>query len=198
MPATQTTRHGPTSPLPATFPDRDATAPGQTSRNGTRYPIEHPAVTGKALVVGYGNPLRRDDGVGGEVARAFAKDAAPGVDVLVCYQLTPELAERLATVPLAVFIDAQIGSAPGGIRISRAQHDDTTHGSILVHHMTPEALLGLSMRLYMRVPDAYLVTVTAGSFELGEGLSKPVAAVLPEAVAAVRQLIRDHPPEREA
>lgn len=155
-------------------------------------------MTGKALVVGYGNPLRRDDGVGGEIARAFAKDAVPGVEVLVCHQLTPELAERLATVHLVVFIDAQIGSAPGGIRISRAQHGDTTHGSILVHHMTPVALLGLSMRLYLRAPDAFLVTVAAGSFELGEGLSKPVAAALPAAVAAVWQLIRDHPPERDA
>ena len=33
-------------------------------------------MTANALIVGYGNPLRGDDGVGQAVARAFADEAA--------------------------------------------------------------------------------------------------------------------------
>ena len=63
----------------------------------------------------------------------------------------------------------------------------------LVHHLNPEGLLFLSSSLYGRSPDAFLVAVGAGSLELGEGLSEPVAAALPAVIAAVRQLVLNPP-----
>jgi hypothetical protein len=49
-------------------------------------------------------------------------------------------------------------------------------------------LLHISGKLYGRSPEAFLVTVGASSLALGEGLSAPVAAALPEVVATVRRL----------
>jgi hypothetical protein len=46
----------------------------------------------------------------------------------------------------------------------------------------------MAQRLYGRSPEAYLVTVGAGSFELGEELSPPVARALPEVIVTVRRL----------
>ena len=58
-------------------------------------------MTGKVLVIGYGNSLRGDDGIGPAVAQAFAdEDATECADVIVCHQLTPELAESIAAVDL--------------------------------------------------------------------------------------------------
>ncbi|HEY9173382.1 MAG TPA: hydrogenase maturation protease, partial [Verrucomicrobiae bacterium] len=48
------------------------------------------------LVIGYGNTLRRDDGIGPKVAEAVAELNLPGVRSLACPQLTPELAEPIA------------------------------------------------------------------------------------------------------
>ena len=76
-------------------------------------------MTGNALIVGYGNPLRGDDGVGQAVARAFADEAAiDGVDAVACHQLTPELAERFAAAARVVLIDAAAGPEAGR-RLSR-------------------------------------------------------------------------------
>ena len=56
---------------------------------------------GTVLIVGYGNSLRGDDAIGEVVAQAFTNEAAiDGADVVICLQLTPEFAERLAVVDL--------------------------------------------------------------------------------------------------
>ena len=65
-----------------------AARPGRTRRgHDAGYRHRRRAVTGKALIVGYGNPLRGDDGIGQAVAQAFAHEAAiagaEAVDLLV-------------------------------------------------------------------------------------------------------------------
>ena len=62
-----------------------------------------------ALVIGYGNTLRGDDGIGPAVAEAVAALGLPGVRVIVAHQLTPELAADLADAQLVVFVDAAVG-----------------------------------------------------------------------------------------
>ena len=146
-----------------------------------------------SLIVGFGNSLRGDDAIGEIVAQAFRGEAAiDGANVVICLQLTPELAERLAVVDLVVFIDAAVGTQPGSITITQVQRASALSMG-LVHHLNPQELLFLSSSLYGRSPDAFLVAVGAGSLELGDGLSEPVAAAVPAVIAAVRQLAL-HPP----
>jgi hydrogenase maturation protease len=146
-----------------------------------------------SLIVGYGNSLRGDDAIGEIVAQAFRGEAAiDGANVVNCLQLTPELAEYLAVVDLVVFIDAAAGIQPGRIAITPLRGAPALSMG-LVHHLNPEGLLFLSSSLYGRSPDAFLVAVGAGSLELGEGLSEPVAAALPAVIAAVRQLVLRRP-----
>jgi hydrogenase maturation protease len=150
-------------------------------------------MTGNALIVGYGNPLRGDDGVGQAVARAFADEAAiDGVDAVACHQLTPELAERFAAAARVVLIDAAAGPEAGGVSVVPLRPAPAL-SSTLGHHVEPSQLLSMAQRLYGRSPEAYLVTVGASSLELGEGLSAPVAAALPEVIATVRRLALERP-----
>jgi hypothetical protein len=58
------------------------------------------------LVIGYGNELRGDDGVGPKTAMAVSEWHFPGVKTMVCHQLTPDLAEPIAAAERVVFIDA--------------------------------------------------------------------------------------------
>ncbi len=151
-------------------------------------------MTGNALIVGYGNPLRGDDGVGQAVARAFAEESAiDGVDAVACHQLTPELAERFAAAARVVLIDAAVGHEAGDVSVIPLQPAPAP-SSRLDHHVDPRELLRMAQRLYGRSPEAYLVTVAASSLELGEGLSAPVAAALPEVIATVRRLALKRPP----
>jgi hydrogenase maturation protease len=151
-------------------------------------------MTENALIVGFGNPLRGDDGVGQVVARAFADEAAiVGVDALACHQLTPELAERFAAAARVVLVDVAAGCEAGGISVVPLQPAPAL-ASTLGHHLEPPQLLHMTQVLYGRSPEAYLVTVGAGSLELGEGLSAPVTAALPAVIATVRRLALKRPP----
>jgi hydrogenase maturation protease len=151
-------------------------------------------MTGETLIVGYGNPLRGDDGVGQAVARAFADEGAiDGVDTIVCHQLTPELAERFAAAARVVLVDAAAGGEAGKVSVVALQPAPAP-ASILGHHVEPAQLLHMARALYGRSPEAYLITVGAGSLELGEGLSAQVTAALPKVIATVRRLALQRPP----
>ena len=110
------------------------------------------------------------------------------MDWLACHQLTPELAERIAGIDAVVFVDAAAGQTPGSVAVTELR--SSGQPTALAHTADPPALLGLARALYGHAPHAWLVAIGAGSFELGEGLSEPVAAAVPHAVAVVRGLFR--------
>ncbi len=64
-----------------------------------------------ALVIGYGNDLRCDDGAGRAVADRIEAMALPGVEVRSVQQLAPELALDIACAETVVFVDASIDVA---------------------------------------------------------------------------------------
>jgi hydrogenase maturation protease len=148
-------------------------------------------MTGKALIIGYGNPLRGDDGIGQAAAQALANDATiECADVIGCHQLTPELAECIAAVDLVVFVDAAADIQPGVVVVREVQAASVQSPG-LVHTADPAALLDLTRKLYRRSPEAFLVSVGVSTLELSESLSEAAAAALPEAVAAVRRLVSE-------
>ncbi len=165
-------------------------APGREHDSRLRH--HDPVVSPKALVIGYGNPLRGDDAIGQAAAELLAGTAVlDGAEVIACHQLLPELAERIAGVTLAVFVDAEAGREPGRIVVARVQAAAQLSAD-LIHHVDPAALLFLASRLYGHAPEAHLVAVGAASFDLGAPLSQTVAAALPHVIATVRQLVLDH------
>jgi hydrogenase maturation protease len=148
-------------------------------------------MTGKALIIGYGNPLRGDDGIGQAAAQALANDAALDcAHVIGCHQLTPELADCIAAVDLVVFVDAAADIQPGVV-VVRKIYGTSARWSGLVHTADPAVLLDLARKLYCRSPEAFLVTIGVSTLALGDGLSEAAAAALPEAVAAVRRLVSE-------
>ena len=62
----------------------------------------------ESLVIGYGNTLRGDDGVGQKVAEVIASLGLSGIRALSCHQLTPELADPISEVRMVVFVDATV------------------------------------------------------------------------------------------
>src|ERR1044072_3449496 len=88
------------------------------------------------LVIGYGNELRGDDGVGPRVARAVQQLSLPHVRVLVQHQLTPELAEDISRARAVVFVDAAIDCEVG--RVTDLQSESASN--IMAHANSPKAL----------------------------------------------------------
>ena len=149
-----------------------------------------------ALVVGIGNPLRQDDGLGWQVVEQLSALLGAAVETAACQQLTPELAERISGWPLVVFVDARQGGRPGQVRrrVLQPARDDEAAFS---HQLEPSALLAWSAALYGAAPKAYLVTVDGGAFGYGQALSPAVAAALPEVTRLIAALLAGQPLEAE-
>ncbi len=125
------------------------------------------SAAGALLVIGYGNTLRRDDGVGVYLAEALTARGWSGVEVIACHQLAPELAEPISRAAAVVFADA--GTGLRQVRMQRVR--PLTGGTVFAHECSPGVLLGLAQALFGRRPPGWLLTLPAEDFGLGEGLS---------------------------
>jgi hydrogenase maturation protease len=143
----------------------------------------------RVLIAGYGNPLRGDDGLGGYAAERLREMDLPGAVILSPHQLTPELAEDLSRADLAIFIDARDGGAPGEWRAEDVAPEPARPGAF-THHATPAGLAASAQLLYGHAPETVLFSMSAGSFEYGEGLSPAVEAALPALLDAVAGRVR--------
>lgn len=138
------------------------------------------------LVIGYGNPLRGDDGAGSEAARRVERLGLPGVVVIECHQLLPEHAEVLSRYDRAIFLDAHAGLDGEGIQVSKVfPSEDPQLGS---HASDPASLLALADALYHRHPESTLIALPTRDFDLREGLSPRAEEGVEQAVEHVRTL----------
>jgi hydrogenase maturation protease len=146
------------------------------------------------LIVGYGNPLRSDDGVGWHAARRLVGDPRlDGAEVITCQQLTPELAADVSGASLVVLVDASVnGGAPGSVAVRCIQPWGDPPPLAWSHHLDPAALAALADALYGTVPPIVLVSVAAESFAEGDSLSGPLQQALPEVVEVVAEVLKEH------
>ena len=154
-----------------------------------------PAATGGVLVVGYGNGLRSDDGVGPAVAARLAGDPRlAGADVRAAHQLTPELALDASRVSLLVLVDASADAPAGEVVVTRLDPEAVAGeaGGAMTHHLDPAGLVGLARELWGVAPPVVVVSVGAASLEVGEWLTPAVEASVPRAVDAVAAIVAAH------
>lgn len=152
------------------------------------------------LIIGYGNSLRSDDGVGRYLAERIADCQFSGVKVLSVHQLTPELAADIAQVRAVIFIDAIAHTEP--VITDKEQPTQPPVPEIIVeslsysevkptlgHSSNPEALLKLCYDLYEQTPLAWWVTVPTRNFDFGETFSEITQAAIAPAITILEQLI---------
>jgi hydrogenase maturation protease len=143
----------------------------------------------KLLVLGLGNVLLRDDGVGVRAVEALAaRHRAPeGVELVDGGTLGMGLLGLLADAEIAILVDAVRARAPAGT-VVRFEGDDVPQAVLerLSPHQIGLADLLTSARLIGRYPGTLVLCgVVADRIELGLGLSEPVEAALPALVASV-------------
>lgn len=125
------------------------------------------------LVIGYGNSLRRDDGVGPRVAEAIEALQLPGVRTLVCQLLTPEFADPIARARRVIFVDAAV---------------DKTDG-VHFRKLKPSAisqLMALTRDVYGHVPEACWLTIPAIHLGFGTDYSPETKAGFHTSIAEIK------------
>ena len=137
------------------------------------------------LIIGYGNTLRSDDGVGPKVVEAVSALQLPGVLTKVCDLLTPELADPVAASSRVVFVDAAI-DAPRQVQLRSLSPADSSQ--IMAHAADPGTVLALARDVFGRAPQAWALTIPIVNTAFGEELSPFAQAGLKEAIAKIKQL----------
>ncbi len=141
------------------------------------------------MIIGYGNSLRSDDGIGERVADIVASWHLPEVRSLSRFQLTPELAQDLAKVDLVIFVDACRGTEIETIELKSLQPLNSIN--IRSHFSDPRAILSLTQALYNKCPEAWLLVVPGANFQLGDSLSSTGKKGVAEALIEIKNFLRD-------
>lgn len=142
-----------------------------------------------AVVIGVGNRLRGDDGIGLAVAEQLQREPLPGAQVLTLEHVPPDLFERWDAATAVVLVDAaSSGAAPGTVRRLDARGAPlpaetlrlSTHGFGI-----PEAIE--LARALDRLPAQLVVYAVEGvQFEQGSELTPAVQAAAAEVATRIR------------
>ncbi|MCA9392973.1 MAG: hydrogenase maturation protease [Candidatus Omnitrophica bacterium] len=122
----------------------------------------------RILIIGYGNPARRDDGIGPCLADSLPVDV-PGVSVRSQHSVMIEDAATAAAFDVVIFVDASI-SAPEPFLFERVSPEPAAAASS--HHVSPELIIHLAETMYAANLTGYLLAVRGYEFDgYGEQLS---------------------------
>jgi hydrogenase maturation protease len=150
----------------------------------------------RTLVIGLGNPVRTDDGVGLAVARAVRErlDGTEGVDVTELWAGGLRLTEAMSGYDCAVIVDALTSgeAAPGAVRrlelsdLKATRNVTSTHDTSLPTALEMWRILGLPLPAHISVWGVEGLDLET----LSEELTEPVAAAVPVAAEAILAELR--------
>lgn len=137
----------------------------------------------EVLIIGYGNTLRGDDGVGPRVVEAVGNLRLPGVRTLICALLTPELADPISRAETVIFVDAAV-DAPKEVQWRKLEPNATSQ--LMAHAADPRTMLALARDVFGRAPEAWWLTIPADDLGFREEFSPRVQLGFVEAVKKIQ------------
>jgi hydrogenase maturation protease len=142
------------------------------------------------LVLGIGNILLRDEGVGVRVIERLAGEPLPpNVEVIDGGTAGADLVDLIANRRRLIVVDAvQAGAAPGAVLRLRPEDlipDET--GLVSLHQVGLLESLDMAARLGCAPEDVRIFGVQPGDLSPGLALSAEVAAAVPRVVALVME-----------
>lgn len=144
----------------------------------------------KILVYGYGNPGRRDDGLGPalieKIDEWIRENGISHIDTDSNYQLNIEDAYNIRDYDLVIFADASYEN------IRHLLFDRVTRSSKVAfntHSVSPGFVLELCEKLYKKSPAVFLLHMKGHEFDLREGLSDQGKEVLDVAFGFLADLL---------
>ncbi|MBU0581177.1 MAG: hydrogenase maturation protease [Candidatus Margulisbacteria bacterium] len=142
----------------------------------------------KVLVLGVGNALRRDDGVGPEVIKFLQDEKSDKTDFLDGGTDGLSLLDVLKEYKKAILIDAvDMKMVPGEVRIftpEEAKLKIKTE-SLSTHGIGLAEVIGLMQQLEIKT-ELKIIGVQPENIDFGEGLSETVLSKLPEIIKIVK------------
>jgi hydrogenase maturation protease len=149
----------------------------------------------KTIVVGIGNPILRDDGVGIHIIKRF-RELTEGLDVVIDEATTGgmNLLDLILGFDRAVLVDAvsiqdkEVGEV---VVIRDVEKMETAHSTNPHDTSFPEAIAVARKMGQQKVPDDILLVGIniRPVYEFGEGLSREVELAVPVALEELNRLL---------
>ena len=149
-------------------------------------------------IIGYGNPQRRDDGIGPYIVNRLQPlfKHRKDVHLLALHQLEPDIIDTLKTADTLVFVDASVETLTEGRHWVEVQPELNTM-PFLIHQVAPAFILGLLQCLYHRHPKAWMVSVEGTDFGFGIGLSSGAQKRTERVIGEIAEFVLTEVPEKD-
>jgi hydrogenase maturation protease len=137
-------------------------------------------------IVGVGNDIRSDDGIGSYVCNAFEKMSIPGFTILHVQQLDVEIIEELLPYRHILIVDASMDGNDVDLY-------ELAHGVVAPlsssHHINVAMLTALAQRLYSKKLSLFICAVRGYDFEMGNMLSEKAKANCNQAISQIHEWV---------
>lgn len=143
---------------------------------------------GTTLILGIGNPGRKDDGLGPVLAQHIQALGMPGVDTDAGYQLNVEDGAAITGYDAVVFVDASRSGPEPFYFEPVARADEVAFTS---HSVSPGAVLTIAKDHFGGAPEAWVLGVRGYSFNFEEGLTSRAEQNVEKALAFVRSWLTE-------
>ena len=142
-------------------------------------------------IVGFGNPQRRDDGIGFYIVRQLksALKAHDKIGFLSVRHPEPSIIAELHGADQVLFVDATITALTNGWQLNRIQ-PDLQMLPYTTHHFTPMVILGMIKMLYGKSPPTWLLTVEGCDFGFGRRLTATAKKRARSAISTITAWVR--------
>ncbi len=153
----------------------------------------------RVLIVCYGNPLRRDDGISWYVAdrlenlTQYYEERGVKLKVERYIELLPELLETLRDFDTVVFVDAAVDiDSPAKIEELEFDSVEVVGMPYSSHGLSPPIILKLYEELHGTPPETYVMKIRACDLSLGQGFTDEAIEGARTAIQLLEWLIDDN------
>lgn len=139
------------------------------------------------ILVGIGNSLRADDGVG-EYVCFILKNKYPLINALIVHQLDITMLNELNQFSSVIFIDASIETS----QVTFDRISEHTSGPSFSHHVNANMIAELNKQLYNSNTEFYLCSVGADDFNFSTHISNNTKLNGDKAIELINEWIIKH------
>lgn len=137
-------------------------------------------------IVGIGNALRSDDGLGNYITETIEQLQIKNVKTFIVHQLQIELLEELQDFNSVIFVDASLKNEE--VIFEEIKQDLSVASSS--HRISAEMLVQLSKKLYQKQIHFYSCAVKGYYFNMGESISPQAKANAKKAIEKILSFIQ--------
>lgn len=145
----------------------------------------------KNLVIGIGNILMNDEGVGIAVVTQLEKEGLEGADLIDGGTGGIHLLDILQSYQTVIIVDASLDEyPPGHIRVLHPRFATDFPPHLSAHEFGLRDLIRMAT-VTGYLPELHLVAISVKNFQrMGMDISAPVRAAIPEAARIIRELLK--------